>query len=145
MPLADRALKGGAVVVTRFACRTRRDVLLMWWLHARVKPAVKARARGFLGGRLFIDWRARTVRSVTLWSDPAHLYSMGEVPQHIEAARVPRRRGIRTTCGIYTFEGECMTTMFGVPPNDKPAPLDLLEGEGCQQVMRNAGGAAAAS
>ena len=48
---------------------------------------------------------------------------MGEVREHIEAARIPRRLGIATTCGIYTFEGECSAVMFGVERLDKPNPL----------------------
>jgi hypothetical protein len=123
LPLEERALPGGAVVVTRFACRTRRNVLLVWWLHHRVKPAVRARVRGLLGIRLYIDWRQRVVRSVSLWTDPAYLYDMGKVDEHIEVARVPRRLGIKTSCGIYTHEGDCSEVMFGVEPLHKPHPL----------------------
>jgi hypothetical protein len=122
-PLADRALKGGAVVVTLFACRKRRDILLIWWLHHRIKPAVQARTRGFLGVRLYIDWRRRIVRSVSLWTDVAYLYDMGEVREHVAVARIPRQLSIRTTCGIYTYEGEWSELMFGLEPNQKPNPL----------------------
>ena len=123
LPLRDRAGGGGAGVVTMFACRTRWDVLLVWWLHYRIKPAIEARAKGFLGVRLYIDWRRRIVRSVSLWTDPASLYDMGEVRQHVGATRIPRRRGIQTSCGVYSYEGDCSAVMFGVPPNRKPNPL----------------------
>jgi hypothetical protein len=123
LPLEYRAVEGGAVVVTRFACRSRRQILLIRWLHYRMKPAVEGYAPGFLGVRLYIDWRRRVVRSVSLWSDLASLYGMGDVREHIEAARIPRRLGIATTCGIYTFEGECSAVMFGVERLDKPNPL----------------------
>ena len=128
-PLADRPGEGGAVVVTLFACRTLRDVLLIWWLHYRLKPAVRARARGFLGVRLYIDWRQRLVRSVTLWSSPAHIYAIGEVRDHAAATRIPRRRHIRTACAVYTYEGECMAAMFGGRPRQGPntLPNPLLE------------------
>ncbi len=119
----EGATRGGAVVVTLFACRTRRDVLLVWWLHRRISPAVLAHARGFLGVRLYFDWRRRTVRSVSLWTDPAYLYDMGKVSEHIAVARIPRRRAIQTSCGIYTYEGECAEVMFGVDHLQKPAPL----------------------
>lgn len=122
-PLANRALPGGAVVVTLFACRSRWDVLLIWWLHHRIKPAVRARTRGFLGVRLYIDWRQRVVRSVSLWTDAKYLYDMGEVSEHVDAARIPRRLGARTTCGIYTYEGEWTELMFGLEPSQKPNPL----------------------
>ena len=121
--IEEGTTRGGAVVVTLFACRTRRDILLVWWLHRRVRPAVLAHARGFLGIRLYIDWRRRTVRSVSLWTDPAYLYDMGKVSEHVAIARIPRRRGIQTSCGIYTHQGECAEMMFGVSPLRKPTPL----------------------
>ena len=123
LPLRDHAGEGGAVVVTMFACRTRRDILLVWWLHYRIKPAIQARAPGFLDVRLFIDWRRRIVRSVSLWTDPASLYDLGEVQQHVVATRLPGRRGIQTSCGVYQYEGDCSAVMFGVGPNWKPNPL----------------------
>jgi len=128
--LADRPGEGGAVVITLFACRTLRDVLLIWWLHFRLKPAVWAHAPGFLGVKLYIDWRQRLVRSVTLWSTPAGVYDMGEVREHVAATRIPRWRGIRTACGIYTYQGECMAAMFGGKPrrNRLPHPLVTFPG-----------------
>src|SRR5690606_34542686 len=114
---------GGAMVVTVFACRTRRDVLLVWWLHHRLRSAVQARVRGFLGVRLFVDWRTRVVRSVSLWTDPAYLYDMGEVPEHVATTRIPARRGIRTSCGVYTYQGGWRAVMFGVEPDSAPPPL----------------------
>lgn len=104
---------GGVVVVTAFACRTRRDVLLLWWLHHRLKPAVRAAAGDFLGVRLFIDWRRRLVRSVSLWARPTGLYALGSVSAHIAATRIPRRRGITTSCGVYAYRGDWRTVMFG--------------------------------
>lgn len=122
-PLRDRAADGGAVVITLFNCRTRRDVLLVWWLHYRIKLAIARRAKGFLDVRLFIDWRRRIVRSVSLWTDLASLYDMGEVGPHVAATRLPARRGIETSCGVYPYEGDCSAVMFGVRPNRKPNPL----------------------
>lgn|SRR5690606_8771049 len=122
-PLSERPREGGAVVITLFACRTRRDVLLLWWLHFRLKPVIQARTRGLLGVRLYIDWRQRLVRTVTLWSNPAYVYDMGEVREHVAATRIPRGRAIRTTCAIYTYEGECMAAMFGGEPRRGPGTL----------------------
>lgn len=121
--IREGATEGGAVVVTVFACRTRRDVLLLWWLHYRLKPAVQARARGFLGVRLYVDWRRRVVRSVSLWTDPAYLYDLGEVREHVGATRIPRRRGITTSCGVYTYRGDWRTVMFGVEQEAERPPL----------------------
>jgi hypothetical protein len=121
--LRHRVGEGGAVVVTLFVCRTRRDIALIWWLHKRIKPAVRAHASGFLDVRLIIDWRRRLVRSVSLWTDPAHLYGMGKVSEHVAASRIPAVRGIETSCAIYTYEGQCMPLMFGATPGEKPSPL----------------------
>jgi hypothetical protein len=121
--MVEGASQGGAVVVTRFACHTRRDIVLLWWLHIRLKPAVRVRAPGLLGVRLFIDWRHRIVRSVSLWTDPARLYDMGEVREHVAAARIPRRRGIATSCGVYTYKGDWRKVMFGVEPATAMSPL----------------------
>lgn len=115
--------RGGAVVVTRFSCHTKRKVLLLWWLHWRIRPSVKARVRGFVGIRLYVDWRKRIVHSVSLWDDLAYLYDMGKVPEHIAVARIPRKFGIQTTCGIYAYEGDCAAAMFGLEPLSKPTPL----------------------
>lgn len=121
--LEEGGSNGGAVVVTMFACRTRRDILLLWWLHYRLKPAVRAHAPGLLGVRLFIDWRHRIVRSVSLWTDPARLYDMGEVRGHVAATRIPRRRGIATSCGVYTYQGDWRTVMFGLESTAAEPPL----------------------
>ncbi|HEY8472611.1 MAG TPA: hypothetical protein VIL37_08240 [Natronosporangium sp.] len=123
-PLRDRPGDGGAVVITMFNCRTRRNVLLVWWLHYRIKPAIQ-RVKGFLDVRLFIDWRRRIVRSVSLWTDPAALYDLGEVGPHVAATRLPSRFGIETSCGFYQYEGDCGAVMFGVRPNRKPNPITL--------------------
>jgi len=123
LPLLDRAGEGGAVVVTMFDCRSRRNIVLLWWLHRRLRSHVRARAKGFLGIRLYIDWRRRVVRSVSLWADPPSVYSIGDVPAHVAAARIPPRLGIQTSCGMYTYEGACSAVMFGVTPNPRPNPL----------------------
>ncbi|MCM4080890.1 hypothetical protein [Paractinoplanes hotanensis] len=119
----ESAEPGGAVVVTAFACRTRRDVLLLWWLHRRLKPEVGARAPHFIDVRLFVDWRRRVVRSVSLWSDVTGLYDMGRVAGHIAAARVPGRRGITTSCGVFTYRGEWQTVLFTGQDNEAVSPL----------------------
>ncbi len=117
------AEQGGAVVITAFACRTRRDVLLLWWLHHRLKPAVRAEAPSFVDVRLYIDWRRRLVRSVSLWSEVGGLYDMGKVTGHISAARVPGSRGIETSCGVFTYRGDWRTVLFGGEDRGTISPL----------------------
>lgn len=107
------ARPGGVVVVTQFECRTWRNVIAVWWLHHRVKPAVTKASASFLGVRLYIDWRTRRVRSVSLWSEGVALFDMGEVGPHIRAARAPARWGVETSCGVFGYLGDWRTVMFG--------------------------------
>jgi hypothetical protein len=123
LPLLERAGEGGAVVVTMFDCGSRWNIVLIWLLHRRIRSRVRARARGFLDIRLYIDWRRRIVRSVSLWADPPSVYNIGDVPEHVAVTRIPPRLGIQTSCGMYTYEGACSAVMFGVIPNPRPNPL----------------------
>lgn len=113
---------GGVVVVTVFACRTIVNMLLIWKLHHQLKQRVYRRATDFLGVYLILDWRARTVRSVSLWADLNGVYDMGEVREHVEATRFPARRGIQTSCGIFSFEGDWLKVLFGAR-HGRPSPL----------------------
>ena len=119
----ESAEPGGAVVVTAFVCRTRRDVLLLWWLHRRLKPQVRAQAPAFIDVRLFIDWRRRVVRSVSLWSEITGLYDMGKVPGHIKATRIPAGRGLETTCGVFTYGGDWRAVLFDSEIHQAVSPL----------------------
>jgi len=117
---------GGVVVITAFACRTRTDVLLLWWLHHRLDARVRAATDKFLGVKLYIDWSDRRVRSVSLWSDIKGLYDMGKVEAHIAATRLPAQRGITTSCGVYGYRGDWRTVLFG-EGYATPAPLQTSE------------------
>ena len=103
----------GLVVITRFECPSRLAMLAIRMLHPRVKRDVRRQARGYLGIRLLCDWRRRTLLSITLWQDLDSVYSMGEVPRHVRAARVPRKLGVRTSCGVFCFAGDWTRVMFG--------------------------------
>lgn len=118
----------GVVVVTAFHCRTRLDVLTIWWMHHRLKSAVFAASPDFLGVRLHINWRQRLVRSVSLWAKGTGLYDMGKVDLHIAATRWPGRRGIATSCGVYTYGGDWRGVMFGDGYASAP-PLQQTKGE----------------
>lgn len=109
---------GTQVVVTRFECRTRLRVLIVLALHWRVKRAVRVRVSGWLGSATVTDWRSRTVLSISLWHDLRSVYGMGDIPVHVQAARVPRRLGIATVSGIYSYSGDWRRLMFGTPADD---------------------------
>jgi hypothetical protein len=125
-PLVEPDLDKGQVVVTRFECPSVWAVLLLRLLHVRVKRAVRRHASGFLGIRLLIDWRRRTVLSISLWQDLASVYTMGDVGRHIEAARIPITLGIATSCGVFCYVGDWKRVMFGADRVDtsplRPAP-----------------------
>jgi hypothetical protein len=112
------------VVVTRFECPNLPVLLGLVLLHWRIKRAVHRHGKGLIGSRVVILWRRRTMLSVSLWPDLDSVYSMGGVPRHVEAARLPRRMGIRTTCGIYCFAGDWRRVMFRGDVTPRP-PLAL--------------------
>lgn len=103
----------GVIAVTSFDCRTRRDMLVVWWMHRRLRPAVVANAPAFQSIELFWDWPNRRLRSVSLWDNLRGLYDMGEVREHVAAVRVPAARGIRTACAIFVSAGDWRNVMFG--------------------------------
>lgn len=120
-------MTGGQVVVTRFECGTLRGLLAIIALHLRLKVDVRRRARGYLGVRTLVDWRHRTLLSVSLWQDLDSVYSMGMVPRHVSAVRVPGLLGVRTTCGVFCFVGDWRRVMFGsaAEPRSPMYPIDF--------------------
>jgi hypothetical protein len=100
------------VVVTRFECPNLTVLVALILLHWRIKRAVHRDGQGLIGSRMVIEWRRRTMLSVSLWPDLVSVYSMGDVSRHVEGARVPGRLGVRTTCGIYCFAGDWRRVMF---------------------------------
>ena len=101
-------------------------LLLVLALHLRTKSDVRRRATGFLGAKLLVDWRRRTVLNISLWQDLDSIYSMGDVPRHVAAAHLPHRLGVATTCGIFCFVGDWRRVMFGSGWNDPRTPLQPL-------------------
>ncbi|MEN3359653.1 MAG: hypothetical protein V7637_3635 [Mycobacteriales bacterium] len=112
-PVIELDPAGGEVVVTRFECPGLPSLLLLLVMHLRLKRDVRRRANGFLGARPVVDWRRRTLLSVSLWTDLESIYSMGGVPRHVSVVRIPHRLGIRTACGVFCFGGDWRRVMFG--------------------------------
>jgi hypothetical protein len=119
---APEAKPGGVVVVTLFECRTILKMLLIWKLHHQLKQRVYRKAKDFLGVYLILDWRARTIRSISLWASLHGIYDMGEVPEHVEAVRIPGAQGIQTLCGIFSYEGDWLKVLFDARVS-RPSPL----------------------
>jgi hypothetical protein len=111
-PLIELQPGGGQVVVTRFECPNALALLAIRIRHGRLKRDVRQAAPGFIAIRTVIDWRRRTMLSISLWRDLDSIYAMGNVPGHVAAARLPQRLGIATTCGIYSLVGDWKRVMF---------------------------------
>jgi hypothetical protein len=111
-PLLGLHPEGGQLVVTRFECGSLSALLAVRITHARLKRHVRREARGFLGVTAITDWRRRTMLSISLWQDLDSIYSMGSVPQHVAAARLPHRLGVSTTSGIFYLVGDWRRVMF---------------------------------
>jgi hypothetical protein len=127
--------EGGHIVVTRFECGSLSALLAVRITHARLKRHVRRRARGFLGVTAITDWRRRTMLSISLWQDLDSIYSMGNVPQHVAAARLPHRLGVSTTSGIFYLVGDWRRVMFRSdvttrsplrPVTQEPTPAQLF-------------------
>lgn len=121
-PLLEPDPTGGQVIVTRFECRTLPRLAWILLLHTRLKLDVRRQSSGFIGVKALVDWRMRTLRSISLWQDLDSVYSMGNVPRHVSAARVPRALGVETTCGVFCFVGDWRRVMFRSPSQSR-SPL----------------------
>jgi hypothetical protein len=103
-------------------------MLIILVLHRRIKRQVAQLAEGYLGAVVLRDWRARTVLSMSLWRDIESVYSMGSVPRHIYASRVPHRLGIVTRAGVFCYAGDWRQVMFGAGQAN-PSPLEFPLGD----------------
>jgi hypothetical protein len=110
-------------MITRFECPSLPAMLVVVLLHQWIKRQVARRACGYLGATMLRDWRTRTVLSVSLWRDLDSVYSMGDLPRHIQASRLPARLGIHTRAGAFSYTGDWRQVMFNAgQPN--PSPLE---------------------
>jgi hypothetical protein len=101
--------------MTRFECPNLLALVRLRLLHGRVGRDVRRHAAGFLGVRVVVDWPTRVMLSISLWEDLDSVYSMGDVPRHIVAARAPGRLGVRTTSGVFCFAGDWRDTSCSGP------------------------------
>jgi len=125
-PLLQLEPDGGQVVVTRFECPSLRTLVIIRLRHGALKRHVRRKADGFIAVRTVVDWRRRTMLSISLWRSLDSIYAMGNVRQHVAAARLPRLLGVATTCGIYYLVGDWRRVMFrGAATTRSPLyPLD---------------------
>jgi hypothetical protein len=105
----------GQVVITRFECPSRLRLLVILAMHYRVKKEVRRVAEGYLGGTTIVQWKQRTLLSLSLWRQLDSIYDMGKANRHIVASRVPARLRVSTACGIYAYSGDWRQLMFGTP------------------------------
>jgi hypothetical protein len=106
---------GGTVIVTRFECPGMLTLVRLVALHRKVRRAVLRDAPGCVGAKAIVDWRSRTLLSVSLWEDADSLYGMGGVARHVEAARLPRVLGVRTASGVFCYSGDWRRVLFSTP------------------------------
>ncbi|MES9542602.1 hypothetical protein [Actinomadura sp. NPDC000600] len=127
----------GQVVVTRFECGTLPKLLALIVLHVRVKRQVRRHARGLVASRAVVQWRRRTLLSVSLWEDLQSIYSMGNVTAHVGAAGVPHALGVRTAAGVFCFAGDWRRVLFQSPLEPR-SPLRPLEPRPLERKDRDA-------
>jgi hypothetical protein len=105
----------GQVVITRFECPGVVTLLYLLALHVRIKHAVRRQVPGLIATRVVVQWRERTMLSISLWPDLSTIYAMGSVQRHVIGSRVPGRLGVRTSSGVFGFTGDWRRIMFGSP------------------------------
>jgi hypothetical protein len=105
--------EGGRVMVTLFECGALWKVVLLLAIHHRVERDVERRVPGLIGVATSVDWRSRRIFSISLWKNAESVYGMGEVPRHVYVARMSRRFGISTRCGVFQHIGDWKVVMFG--------------------------------
>jgi hypothetical protein len=116
---------GGHVVVTRFECPNLAVLLYLLLLHARVRRDASRQASGLIASRAAVLWRRRTLFSITLWRNLDSIYTIGSVPRHTAATRLPRRFGVSTSSGVFTFTGDARRVLFGSPVESRSPLLPL--------------------
>jgi hypothetical protein len=114
---------GGHVVVTRFACPSLLVVLHLLGLHVLLARKVRQQAPAVIAVRAHVDWRRRQLLSISLWRSIDDIYTMGNVSAHVQAARLPGRLGVQTSCGVFTYVGDWQRVMFGAVDSKKSSPL----------------------
>jgi hypothetical protein len=128
MPVLEADQNGGQVIVTRFECPSIPSMLAVRLLHSRLRLDVRREATGFLGVKMLLDWRHRTVVSISLWQNIESVYTIGNVGRHVFAVRAARRLRARTSCELYCSVGECKRVMFPHPIGTGPPPQSAEAG-----------------
>jgi hypothetical protein len=102
-----------SIVVTRFACRTRRQLVSLVIAHSVMKRRVRQQIPQLVGASVVINWKLRYMYSVSIWPDRHTIERMGSVPAHVQAAHTIERFGIETRCGVFQYMGDWREVLFG--------------------------------
>lgn len=103
------------VFVTRFECGNILNLLVMVTLHPWIRRQIEKDTSGLVGSCHRVSWHERTILSVSLWRSLDRAYTMGSCRAHVVVARLPRRLGIATKCGVFALRGDWRAIMFGAP------------------------------
>jgi hypothetical protein len=104
----------GAVVVTRFECPGLLSLLILLIMHRRLKPEIRRAAEGFLDATTIVDWPGRTLLNISLWDSTESIASMGRVPRHVDATRLPSKLGVHTAGAVFEPAGDWRSVLFGI-------------------------------
>jgi hypothetical protein len=116
-------------VITRFDCPSLVAMLVVTRLHGRIRRRVRAQIPGFRGVALIKQWSERRLLSISLWDETSSVLQMGEVRQHVLAARLTQRLGIATSGGVFTYTGDWREVVLDDDVRDGwvgPSPLSRM-------------------
>ena len=115
------------VVVTRFECGSLVKLLAVSFLHVFIRRAAVRDTHGLVLSTSHVSWGSRTLISISLWRSLRDVYSMGQCREHVMAARIPHKLGIRTACAMFRVEGDWRNVMFGASMPYRSPFKDLAE------------------
>jgi hypothetical protein len=113
------------------------SLVAIWVMHLRLKRAVRARTTGFVDAKALVLWRQRTLLNISLWRDVPSIATMGRVPGHVNAARLPSRLGVATAGCVYPSAGDWREVLFGIDVATRSplAPLKPRDADDKQGVQ----------
>ena len=115
---------GGAVVITRFRCRSLGRLLMIMARHKWVEPELRRVAAELIGVSELVNWKQRELLTISVWRRGLGVYDMGQSSRHVASARVPGRVGVETACGVYCYDGDWRKVLFGIEDSKNESPLD---------------------
>lgn len=109
------------VAVTEFTCADLATFVSLWLRFRWHSSAITRAAAGLVGTWTAVDWRARRIVNISLWTTKESLYSLGRSRPHIQNARwALKRGGIQTASLLFGALGDWRDVLWREPLRARP-------------------------